>query len=660
MSSQAMLSDPGVSWESLLASDWVTFRVTSNLWMLSDPLCDAWVASDVLACTASILNLTAISVDRFIAVTQPIKYAKHKNSKRVFIMLAVTWIISVAIAAPIALGVNYSEDRKTGDCRFFNSDFIIYSSMGSFYIPSIIMILLYWKIYKVIRQRANKPKPPKPRIDKRAVQGVIENPAVSPEGGGGAEEKENLTGSGAGCGGGGGGGAPPPSSFMMMMNTTTSPAGCILTDTGGVYGASEATVTTGLARVDNGRVTSYNTNTNTPPSAVAIPGHNIASGSPSPSSAAAAAVSAAASRFRLGRAKACHVTISNSVQMSNPSSNDDDDDDYDDDDDEETPSGSGSGGNNNSCQLRPGEDGGDGGDESSKGNPGSVVISNKNAAISNATQAYPKPPIIVPSSPVSESPEHGSCVLVTLRNPGSRLARHAEVTELIANPVAEELEREEKRQALLQNTNNGHQQNEGKGKNGDCLLVEGVTGFLPNNKTASAESASASGSGSASTSGGAPTTCCVNEAETPFTSLVCKGDSSDQNEGRRGGKGSKGKRGGHKKKGVTKFNFHMRTSRKRKEKSSSRREKKATKTLAIVLGVFLVCWVPFFTLNIISAICIRYKLYDYPACNMDPIYFSLFVWLGYINSFLNPVIYTIFNPEFRKAFRKLLTEPCRK
>ncbi|KAH9523330.1 5-hydroxytryptamine receptor 7, partial [Bulinus truncatus] len=42
----------------------VTVSVVSNKWMLSDPLCDAWVASDVLACTASILNLTAISVDR--------------------------------------------------------------------------------------------------------------------------------------------------------------------------------------------------------------------------------------------------------------------------------------------------------------------------------------------------------------------------------------------------------------------------------------------------------------------------------------------------------------------------------------------------------------------------------------------------------------------
>jgi len=48
-------------------------------------------------------------VDRFIAVTQPIKYAKHKNSKRIHVMLALTWIISAAISSPIALGMNYTE-----------------------------------------------------------------------------------------------------------------------------------------------------------------------------------------------------------------------------------------------------------------------------------------------------------------------------------------------------------------------------------------------------------------------------------------------------------------------------------------------------------------------------------------------------------------------
>jgi len=72
-------------------------------------------------------------------------------------------------------------------------------------------------------------------------------------------------------------------------------------------------------------------------------------------------------------------------------------------------------------------------------------------------------------------------------------------------------------------------------------------------------------------------------------------------------------------------------------------------------GVFLACWFPFFTLNIINAVCIRYGVHAGPVCNVHPALFSLLVWLGYINSFLNPVIYTVFNAEFRRAFRRLLT-----
>lgn len=80
------------------------------------------------------------------------------------------------------------------------------------------------------------------------------------------------------------------------------------------------------------------------------------------------------------------------------------------------------------------------------------------------------------------------------------------------------------------------------------------------------------------------------------------------------------------------------------------------------IGVFLLCWLPFFTINIINAICIRYSLDKDPArhpeCQLDPMLFSFFVWLGYINSFLNPIIYTIFNIEFRRAFKKILQNPC--
>ena len=73
-------------------------------------------------------------------------------------------------------------------------------------------------------------------------------------------------------------------------------------------------------------------------------------------------------------------------------------------------------------------------------------------------------------------------------------------------------------------------------------------------------------------------------------------------------------------------------------------------TLGIIMGVFLFCWAPFFTINIVSAFC--------PTC-IPPIVFSIFTWLGYFNSTLNPIIYSIFNQEFRAAFKRVLSmEKC--
>ena len=102
--------------------------------------------------------------------------------------------------------------------------------------------------------------------------------------------------------------------------------------------------------------------------------------------------------------------------------------------------------------------------------------------------------------------------------------------------------------------------------------------LIANPGAAAAEQREGSGRATAGSAGSGGS----NEAETPFTS---PGGSGRKKHGK-GKNNCAGDGGGpsRQKKGVTKFNFHMRTSRKRKEKSSSRREKKATKTLAIVLG----------------------------------------------------------------------------
>ncbi|XP_033972777.1 alpha-2Db adrenergic receptor-like [Trematomus bernacchii] len=84
-----------------------------------------------------------------------------------------------------------------------------------------------------------------------------------------------------------------------------------------------------------------------------------------------------------------------------------------------------------------------------------------------------------------------------------------------------------------------------------------------------------------------------------------------------------------------------------KNKVAQMREKRFTFVLAVVMGVFVLCWFPFFFTYSLHAVC-REK------CTIPDTLFNLFFWIGYCNSCLNPIIYTIFNRDFRKAFKKIL------
>uniref|UniRef100_A0A3Q3A3H9 Alpha-2B adrenergic receptor n=1 Tax=Kryptolebias marmoratus TaxID=37003 RepID=A0A3Q3A3H9_KRYMA len=77
------------------------------------------------------------------------------------------------------------------------------------------------------------------------------------------------------------------------------------------------------------------------------------------------------------------------------------------------------------------------------------------------------------------------------------------------------------------------------------------------------------------------------------------------------------------------------------------REKRLTFVLAVVIGVFVVCWFPFFFSYFLKAVCNE-------TCIIPDLLFTFFFWIGYCNSCLNPLIYTIFNKDFRKAFKKIL------
>ncbi|KAM8706019.1 hypothetical protein ACLKA7_010331 [Drosophila subpalustris] len=124
-------------------------------WQLGWVLCDIWISLDVLLCTASILSLCAISVDRYLAVTQPLTYSRKRRSKRLaLLMILIVWILALAITCPPILGWYEPGRRDLRECRYNqNEGYVIFSAMGSFFIPMAVMIYVYARISCVIANR---------------------------------------------------------------------------------------------------------------------------------------------------------------------------------------------------------------------------------------------------------------------------------------------------------------------------------------------------------------------------------------------------------------------------------------------------------------------------------------------------------------------------
>lgn len=83
-----------------------------------------------------------------------------------------------------------------------------------------------------------------------------------------------------------------------------------------------------------------------------------------------------------------------------------------------------------------------------------------------------------------------------------------------------------------------------------------------------------------------------------------------------------------------------------KRRLAKARERRATLILGLIMAAFILAWLPFFVLYVLEALC--------SSCVIEPTGFATAFWLGYCNSALNPIIYTIFNRDFRRAFKKIL------
>jgi 5-hydroxytryptamine receptor 1 len=125
-------------------------------WKFGMGLCKMWLTCDVLCCTASILHLCAIALDRYWAITDPLNYSQKRTVKRVLVTIGGVWVLSTVISSPPVIGWNDWETvLKNGTvCELtVEQGYIVYSALGSFFIPFIVMTVVYVEIFIATKRR---------------------------------------------------------------------------------------------------------------------------------------------------------------------------------------------------------------------------------------------------------------------------------------------------------------------------------------------------------------------------------------------------------------------------------------------------------------------------------------------------------------------------
>ncbi|XP_061586046.1 alpha-2B adrenergic receptor [Cololabis saira] len=156
----------------LVATLIIPFSLTNELlgyWYFKSLWCEIYLALDVLFCTSSIVHLCAISLDRYLSISR-VTYGRQRTPKRIKCAIVVVWLISAVISFPPLLSLNKNKagdaENERGPLCQLNDErwYILYSTMGSFFAPCLIMILVYVRIYQIAKQRTRCP-PGEPRKD---------------------------------------------------------------------------------------------------------------------------------------------------------------------------------------------------------------------------------------------------------------------------------------------------------------------------------------------------------------------------------------------------------------------------------------------------------------------------------------------------------------
>lgn len=136
-------------------------------WPLGVKACILYTTSDVLLCTASILTLMMISIDRYLIISKPFKYQRYRTAKLMCLYITIAWSVSLLISVTPIFFNWLPETGPDGNLCKVNQkmEYQMYATFGSFYVPIIVMFCVYGKIFYIAWRISKVEKKNHPRAN---------------------------------------------------------------------------------------------------------------------------------------------------------------------------------------------------------------------------------------------------------------------------------------------------------------------------------------------------------------------------------------------------------------------------------------------------------------------------------------------------------------
>ncbi|XP_036672901.3 alpha-2 adrenergic receptor isoform X1 [Drosophila suzukii] len=524
-------------------------------WIFGSWWCDIHSAMDVLLCTASIMNLCLISLDRYWSITKAVDYLKSRTPARAAVMITAVWIMSALICIPPLLGWKVKmPEGPLPKCELSEDiGYVLYSALGSFYIPSCIMVFVYIRIYFAAKARARRGIKKHPRKTNNeqvtsfttAKKGTIPMPSSSGASALQLHQQRQIATI-----------ETPPNSASLPMQIPT-----VTMDLASDISTSEAGE---LEAVAAQTVLAY-----TNPNGAGSNSMNVVSSGNGGSSGAPPSPTSPKETLQVSTIATGRVGLNVPVPPSMGSNN----------------SINALNNNNGSVAM-------DGGASSA----GSGGNGSAGATTGGGLQT--------PGNELRVSPIAGRCRALSV-GVDTDMVSEFDPSSSDSGVVS--------RCAVV--------------KPLKFRLCQPIFGRKSSNQQRR------------------------NEAKTAAKNQHATATTANKNQQQHQHQQQQQQQ--HQQ--VVKAELEPaipktpkpRDPEKEKRRIARKKEKRATLILGLIMGSFIACWLPFFFLYILVPACSSH-------CNIPESAFAVAFWLGYMNSALNPAIYTIFNKDFRRAFRRIL------